>query len=622
MKSNSLYVFVLAFLGVVGLVISLLERNLRVEAALATVVLVIVTARATTSRRQEGRDELESTNGQVFNGPTRLGQARRIERTLRRSLVKSINERKDAYLIGESGTGKSTLLEELRQFAVSRKENVIYLSGATSLEVDRWKQVLSSNERCIVILDHLETLIKCPDPDLISLLNEAFQSPDKLTICAIREDYYIKLANAGLVFPPLSEAIHVNGLQSDSSELAQAKKWLAEVAGVNYPDLPDKIFERLQWQSKLLPIDLQIFGFAFERSIKRGFSPDEAAAYLYDSENLQREILDYFSAGAPDPYVARRLLLLCSLLDYNRSSIRVPDAAQMLNQTDEETSVAIDWLEKTGVLIDRTEKKDYEIVHSRMASVLERAIGSEWDPIETRYIRLAVEQRRQGVQMTNRGFQAVRGGKKWLRMASLVSLSVGLLLLALRLILIDHGWSGIGLPNLLGPERWARQVAFLIPACGSAVFATYCALLYRNVLSHLDLRGGALFRLLSFAIGVVLPGAICIVGIFYFSWLVYIACVAILVGSMYLYLGFRSGLSGVGRELLRGRGFTTISNAPFLLLFTWGLSALSHRGEGSYEVILMFTVALSLILGGYILWLMKDHVGVNAGRRIVGLLVR
>jgi hypothetical protein len=622
MKNNVLYVFVLAFLGVVGLVISLLERNLWVEAAVATVALLIVTALATTSRRQEGRDALESTKSQVFNGPTRLGRARRIERTLLRPLLESVRKRKDAYLIGESGTGKSTLLEELRQFAVSRNEKVIYLSGATSLEVDRWKQVLNSDEQCIVILDHLETLIKCPDPELISLINEAFQNPDKPVVCAIREDYYVKLTNTGLIFPPLSEAIHINGLQSDPNELAQAKKWLAEVAGENYPDLPAEIFRRLTWNTKLLPIDLQIFGFAFERKIKRGLKPDEAAAVLYDSENLQREILDYFSAGAPDPYVARRLLLLCALLDYNRSSIRVPDAARMLNQTDEETSVAIDWLEKTGVLIDRTEKKDYEIVHSRMASVLERAIGSEWDPIETRYIRLVVEQHRQGFQMTNRGFQAVRGGKKWLRMASLVSLSVGLLLLALRLVLIDHGWLGDGLPNLLGPDRWARQAAFLIPACGSAVFATYCALLYRNVLSHLDLRGGALFRLHSFAIGVVLPGAICVVGIFYFSWLVYIACVAILVGSMYLYLGFRSGLSGVGRELLRGRGFTTIINAPFLLLFTWGLIALSHRGEGSSDVILMFTAALSLILGGYIIWLMKDHVGVDAGRRIVGLLVR
>lgn len=364
-----IYVFTVLFFLYLGKILAFFSDNAWLSFGLAFISLIPYDLHIKSfKRKKEFNYEFEVNKNAYFAGVINYSEAKNFEaillnrKTHRDNILKSVervfrqksNKFKGLFLIGESGSGKSILINYLKEDFIEEGYEVYVQRGDYhSINVN----FINNNSKKIIILDHFQKALE--NSDLKKMIKKIYSMYDCVFIFSFPDDFFSRvkmflLDGVGKIFDNYV-------LTLDSSDVSEYIQKIADAVNTNSDEIKDKydeICKTIERGNCILPEDKKEVLCYLLCRVAKGYVPliqlECIGNILCKETNLKRNykevdfINDYLETWVKtfeDTNTAYAILkLFCEFNKYSIDEIRLA------------TFIPAEMIEKGGVVFERIKR--------------------------------------------------------------------------------------------------------------------------------------------------------------------------------------------------------------------------------------------------------------------------
>ncbi len=479
-------------------------------------------------------------------------------------------------VVGESGVGKSTLLNVMVRAKIPPKIAYTVLSARHSTLVDQLREVMAecdpAKERTVVVVDQFEQWLDLigskglgeraeARDDFCEIVDEALKRDDFTIVISLRRDWYFHLRFLEDRIPALPEVFEVEAPLADAEKgeedpmRAGIRRSFVDV--LDDEDLADEILKQLGPTGRLLPLHAQIVGAVLERKVEAGVNVDldYFNTELGGAEGAKNAYFKEVLAGSARPERCLKVLFALSVKGRFRTRVKLSTLVDSLYENTEAVKAELAYLVDQRLVVNPS-SGSYALAHDFLGEFFNDLSGSELEPVVRDNIQFFVAghgEHSKVVSTPNRS----QGHQRWP-----FGMIVFLLLMALmtvRFIYFGINWPELG-PDVATPlvNDTFFDASFLLIFVPYAGWICYCGLFYDRLLVHL--HESTFQRFLSILI--VLNTVVSVlVGVFIpIAWLLGVSTGGVLFALKMLWLSRNPELTSSAQKRLRHYGVPTLVN--------------------------------------------------------------
>jgi Novel STAND NTPase 1 len=593
--------------------------------------------------------------GRFFSGPAKQTEETYWDRNaLRDTICDRIRkaDRKDAIVVGASGSGKTLLLERevipllqhegwkvvlFERYGQFRARLVDQLKAqfldlAQDSLINQAKLSGVDEKKFILILDQFEQFL-ADEADrpygkltgiqwLQKLLESSLSYPNIRHLIVIRKEWYYDLRSLGNFVPSPQKVMQVTGIVPRDTDTAFSRLSSNLSAVAEDDSLAADILASLVRNGEILPVEVQTVGLMLEH--KRPLTEKLSRKYFFEDlggkQGLVQSFFDAYLKASSNKDTAAQVMFALSTETKLRRQLGLRDLASVTHKPIEEVRACVSFLADEG-LVRSVGHDVYEMAHDYYAEQFHEFSGAELNP-EVRDNILFFTHRIQDQHPTPKITHPEPRGK--LIFSDYVALFLGLLL-TIRLLGPTCGVTWAWFNHLSSLETTSGGVdMFYLPIFIShGAWSIYVALFYRRFLSFLmetPLRK-AMSRLVVVSCALSVIAAVFMPSV----WLLSISAGGLVVGIKLIELSKRPRMNKISSDFFRLRGSRTIINVSIVGALGATLIYYVHANPISKTVAQnahVFSVCAAIVMTWYMLSIRTAHVSKEAASTMLGLIDR
>ncbi|MGD0337541.1 MAG: hypothetical protein ABSB78_01995 [Bacteroidota bacterium] len=506
----------------------------------------------------------------------------------RLTIVIKATKRKPIILVGESGVGKSVLINSIvAQRLRNEHWQTLLINKYSDFESDLRTQLTnlfpkwqlhedgnltinnSSHPYLLLIFDQFEQFLSTGSKNLPTHQNSKdwlwrfvtslLQDEKNRIIIVVRKELYFDLEFLKeFILSPI-KCFRLSGMTlKDPDDGISALRTKLRDASSNQ-DIVDPVIEMLADNNLVLPVEAQIVGCTLENNAAQlGAITPERLKEMGDKDDLIREFLKTSLASKPRlKDTSLQILFALSMETTYRKILSAPEIANIIHKPKDEVQQCIEWLKELHLV--QSFVGNFQLTHDYLAERFHELSGSELEPHDRDNIIFFGDEFRKGHHSSH--IRQMHTRPKLFKIASdyfMCFLIVGMLF---RLVSPAFGldWSWFNpYASYQKPTSWFDR--YYLPILISHMFwSVYVTLSFRRFFYFL--HEGIVGRFLSYLTLVLCLLSVVLAMFIPYCWILSIGLGGLGIGLKQFQTSRSKGLRLVSKRFFRGIGLATLANA-------------------------------------------------------------